>query len=537
MIQIKKLKNILILICIFLPLALLVYKNQRLNMPVIPREALDFWQIEIKANHKNLSKAISALPREIVVPVPTSTNTQTIASIDFMPERNISLLQEKSGGPVLYLTPDQITKNEQTLITAQVQLFELVTNPENLKPEPIDEFEKNKYREVVNYNPATLDLVKKLAASLVFESDTELSALQKFFFYVSDEVVLSPDIDGIDDVLSLASGSLLGQARLMTALARVHNIPARIAFGIQILEPEPNRKSKYIRVFYTEAYINNRWIPINPHYKLFGQTQKDMIVIHRDSEAYTDIFNDRSMLSIMIEPLKFTSFSSDKFIKQLKAQSPLWSYFSLHRFSLSVQAIFLGILLIPFGTVILSFSRVFLGINTFGIFTPILLTLFFLETSFVFAFTLFFVVLILGFAQRFLLDRFHILAVPRLSILLTLTVIVYTLYVIFADSLGVLSVNNQTVNYFPIVIISILIERFSVYYIEEGARNTIKTALGTIFVASLCYALLSVYWLKALIFNNPELLLLSIGLNLLIGSYKGYRLSEYFRFSGLKDNN
>ncbi len=529
------LKKILIFICILLPLGMMFYKNQKLNLPVIPREALDYWQIEIKANHKNLSKSISAVPKEIVVPVPTSTSTQIIGSIEFSPERNISLLQEKDGGPVLFLTSNEISKNEQTLITAQVQLFELNPNSENLKTEPLDDFEKTKYKDTSSYNELTLGVVKKLSSSLVFESDTELSALQKFFFYVSDEIVLQPNVDGIDDVLSLASGSLLGQARLMTALARVNQIPARIAFGIQILNPQTNRKSKYIRVFYTEAYINERWIPINPHYKLFGQTQKHMIVIHRDSENYIDIFNNRSMLSIMIEPLKFTSFSSEKFIQQLKSQSPFWSYFSLHRFSLSVQAIFLGILLIPFGTIILSFSRVFLGINTFGIFTPILLTLFFLETSFVFAFSLFFVVLLLGFAQRFLLDRFHILAVPRLSILLTMTVIIYTLYVIFADSLGVLSVNNQTVNYFPIVIISILIERFSVYFVEEGFSNTIKTALGTIFVAALCYALLSIYWLKALIFNNPELLLLSIGLNLLIGSYKGYRLSEYFRFSGLKE--
>lgn len=534
MISMKTTKKILIVVCIFLPLLMMLYKNQKLNLPVIPREASDFWQVEIKANHKNLTKAITAVPREIVVPVPTSTSSQTINSIEFNPERSISLLQETEGGPVLFLTSDEIKNNEQTLITAQIQLYELNTNLQTLKNEPLDDFEIGKYKELTSYSPNVVSTVTKLANTLSFDSDSDLIRLQKYFFYVSDEIVLQPGLDSIEDTLNLNSGSLLGQAKLMTALTRVSGIPARVAFGIQILEPQANRKSKYSRVFYTEAYINKKWVPISPHYKLFGQTNKNMIVIHRDSEKYMDLFNDRSMLSIMIEPLKFMTFTSENLMKKLKAQSPLWSYFSLHRFSLSVQTIFLGILLIPFGTVILSFSRVFLGINTFGIFTPILLTLFFLETSFLFAFSLFFVVTLLGFAQRFLLDRFHILAVPRLSILLTMTIIVYTLYVIFADSIGFLSSSHQTATYFPIVIISILIERLSVYYIEEGFANTLKTALGTLFVSALCYALLSVYWLKALIFNNPELLLLSIGLNILIGSYKGYRLSEYFRFNGLK---
>lgn len=516
-----------------LPLLMMAYKSQKLNLPIIPREALDFWQVEIKANHKNLTTAINELPREIVIPVPTSTNTQTINSIEFSPDSSISLLQEAEGGPVLFLTADDINSNEQTLITTQVQLYELTPKRQNIKTETVEEFDLNRYKDLSVYTPEVLEAVEKLSKSLSFSQDSQLVRLQKFFFYVSDEVVLQPGLDTIEEAMELNSASLLGQAKLMTALARVNQIPSRIAFGIQILEPQPNKKSKYSRVFYTEVYINNNWVPINPQYKLFGQTNKNMIVINRDSEKYMDLFNDRAMISIMIEPLKFASFSSEHFMKKIVAESPVWSYFSLHRFSLSVQAIFLSILLIPFGTVILSFCRVFLGINTFGIFTPILLTLFFLESSFAFAFTLFFVVFLLGFAQRYILDRFHILAVPRLSILLTLTVIVYTLYVILADNFGLLSA-GQTVNYFPIVIISVLIERFSVYYIEEGFTNTVKTALGTLLVALLCYVLLSVYWLKALIFNNPELLLVSIGLNILIGSYKGYRISEYFRFSDLK---
>ena len=151
-------------------------------------------------------------------------------------------------------------------------------------------------------------------------------------------------------------------------------------------------------------------------------------------------------------------------------------------------------------------------------------------------FSFLFLVVIVGLMQRALLDKFYLLAVPRLSILLAVVILLYILFAIAADSFGILAVNNKTLNYFPIVIITVFIERFSIYYIEEGASNTLKTSLGTFVVAALCYYLLAFKWLKVFLFNNPEMLLLAVGLNLMIGSYRGYRLFELFRFAQLKED-
>jgi hypothetical protein len=39
--------------------------------------------------------------------------------------------------------------------------------------------------------------------------------------------------------------------------------------------------------------------------------------------------------------------------------------------------------------------------------------------------------------------------------------------------------------------------------------------------------------LEMFMFTNPELLLVVIGLQILIGKYKGYRISEFIRFRDL----
>src|SRR5690606_5868653 len=93
--------------------------------------------------------------------------------------------------------------------------------------------------------------------------------------------------------------------------------------------------------------------------------------------------------------------------------------------------------------------------------------------------------------------------------------------------------SSNTLNYFPIVIIAIFIERSSVHFIEEGFKNTIKTLIGTVLVATGAYLIFNWQILKVILFNYPEFLLVAIGLNILIGGYTGFRLTELLRFRPL----
>ncbi len=531
----NRIKYTLAFLCLLIPLFTLFYKSQYLNMSLIPQEAKNLWDIEISLNWKIASQDSRLNADNLILPLLQSTPSQIIKSVITSPTGNKVSVIENAGGPLLKLAPKEVEKKRTFAVSAKLQLFghsDLTQTELNGKLDPLEE---TKYKDLSALSDAALEDLKSLSSSLIFTTDTSLQKLRKIFFYMSDEMILQPNVDDIREVIGLNSGSQIGQAKLLTALARLNDIPARMAFGVQILDQGNKKNYKYQRVFYTEVFINGRWAPINPNHKEFGSLPDDFVVVHRDCEDLILILNHRDLLSIYAEPIKFTNFgTSEEYVGKLSNDHKFWSLLSLHRFPLSIQAIFFGLLLIPFGTVILSFCRVMIGVNTFGIFTPILLTLFFLETSFIFGFSFFVLVVVLGFLQRYILDKFYLLAVPRLSILLTIVIMLYVGFALIIEYFGFLNVGDRNLNYFPIVIITVFIERLSIYFIEEGPRNTLKTAGGTLLVATLCYVLLSFTWLKVFLFNNPELLLLSIGLNIFIGSYKGYRLMEYIRFSGLK---
>lgn len=208
----------------------------------------------------------------------------------------------------------------------------------------------------------------------------------------------------------------------------------------------------------------------------------------------------------------------------------VFSRLSLYRLPLPLQTMFMTILLIPLGTLVLSLARNIIGIPTFGIFTPIILTLFFRETSFGFGMLFFGVVILVGIFERYILDKFYLLAVPRLSILLTLVIMLMMGYTLFsADSI----ISQKHLAFFPIVIVTTNIERLSIMIAEEGLFNTLKTLLGTLVIAILGYFLYAIDALEMLMFTNPELLFSIIGCLILIGKYKGYRLSEFIRFRDL----
>ena len=68
---------------------------------------------------------------------------------------------------------------------------------------------------------------------------------------------------------------------------------------------------------------------------------------------------------------------------------------------------------------------------------------------------------------------------------------------------------------------------------EDGIVNTLKTLLGTLVIVILVYSLFFIPTLEMFMFTNPELLLSIIGVQILIGKYKGYRISEFLRFRDL----
>jgi hypothetical protein len=172
--------------------------------------------------------------------------------------------------------------------------------------------------------------------------------------------------------------------------------------------------------------------------------------------------------------------------------------------------------------------RNIVGFKTFGTFMPVLIALAFRETHLVAGIILFTVLVALGLAIRFYLDRLKLLLVPRLAAVLIVVILLMLIVSIVCHRLGIES--GLSVALFPMVIITMTIERMSIVWEERGPREAVQEGIGSLITATLAFAAMSWGALAHLITTFPELLLVLLAATILLGRYSGYRLLELRRF-------
>jgi hypothetical protein len=204
---------------------------------------------------------------------------------------------------------------------------------------------------------------------------------------------------------------------------------------------------------------------------------------------------------------------------------------SLLALPIQTQAVYAVLLLVPIGALVVAILRNVVGVQTFGTFMPVLIALAFRETRLLWGIVLFSTLVALGLAFRFYLDRLRLLAIPRISAVLTIVVLLM---------LGVSVLGHQfelesglSVALFPMVILAMTVERMSTVWEERGAADAVQQGVGSLVVAAACYAVMDLEVVRHLVFVFPESLLIVLALTLLVGRYTGYRLSELRRFREL----
>jgi hypothetical protein len=206
--------------------------------------------------------------------------------------------------------------------------------------------------------------------------------------------------------------------------------------------------------------------------------------------------------------------------------------FSLLNLPLQTQAVYGVLLMIPIGALMIVLMRNLVGVRTFGTFLPILVALAFRETQLLAGIILFMLIIGIGLAVRFYLERLHLLLVPRLASVLTIVVMLMIGIGILSHRLGIEI--GLSVALFPMVIMTMVIERMSVVWEERGASDAITEGAGTLVVASCAYWLMGLDIVQHLVFVFPETLLVLLAFMLMFGRYTGYRLSEIKRFKAIK---
>jgi len=195
-----------------------------------------------------------------------------------------------------------------------------------------------------------------------------------------------------------------------------------------------------------------------------------------------------------------------------------------------LQAINL-ILVLPVIACIVVIFRSVVGIETFGTFAPVIVSLAFLMTGLVWGAVIFCVIVGFGVVMRSALQRFRIQLVARLAVLIALVSVMMAGLTVVGAYLGVGALLNVSI--FPMVIMSNVIENFTTTQVELGTHEAIRLTRNTLLVCAACY--LTIEWggIQSIVLSFPEVLIGVVALEIAIGKWRGLRLLEYLRFSDL----
>ncbi len=368
--------------------------------------------------------------------------------------------------------------------------------------------------------------IRNLYASLVLpEQRDNLAAIVRAVYQHTQQTVKSVKLKGTTDALTclrLGEASCGGKSRLFVALCRTAGIPSRLVGGL--IMKNGTWRSSHI---WAEAWLAGRWIPFCPLNGYFAEIPAHYLTLYYgDHSLFThtrDInfryfFHGKTVLAPPAEALRDIR-------SQPAGLLNLWSAFEQVRIPLNLLKI---ILMIPFGALIVVLARNVAGIPTFGTFMPALLAVAFRDTGLLWGLILFASILIFGGGVRFALERFQLLHTPRLAVILTSTV----LFMMGVTALGVATgqILATRVSLFPIVILTLTVERAAIITEEEGLRQAGLVALGTMLVVTVAYALMSWEILQVIVVTFPETLLLVVAVFFVVGRWAGIRWSEYLRF-------
>ena len=323
------------------------------------------------------------------------------------------------------------------------------------------------------------------------------------------------------------TAELLAQVKPKTAwisqLLQEAGVPAR---RIHALELEDGRRRQSL-IEYIQVFDGEEYDIFNPETGEQGQAE-NMLLWQYHSGPVLEVIgatNAQVSYSMISQEQPFNIALNQKFADNE------WLNFSLYTLPLEEQAIFKGILLIPVGVLIVVLMRILVGIKTSGTFMPVLIAMAFIQTSLLTGLIGFLLIVGVGLMIRSYLSYLNLLLVARISAVIIMVIGMIAIFSIIAYKFGL--TEGMKITFFPMIILAWTIERMSILWEEEGAKQVMIQGGGSLLVAILAYMAMNLDWVRHLTFNFMGIQLILMALTLVAGSYTGYRLLELKRFKPL----
>jgi hypothetical protein len=508
-------------------LAIFAWKTLVLHLPVLPSNLENLWRVELEIDARGTGDRGS-----VRTALPDSDTQQEIFDERQTNDRLVFTIRTEKTGQRIGVWSGKFDGVHNLSHAFRVQLSDQpLPLPTDFSQAPPPDVSESYLKSSARF-PADSQEVRDLVARIAPANPSDpLGQMRLLLGYVSDEI-LTASTGSDDALLTLAAGegSQTGKARLLIALLRAAGYPARIAAGLRLGAQKEGREAVW-----AEAWAGGAWLSLSPSLGFFGSRPPDLLLLHAGASTLVEETGLEAMSSryrVLRESLRANEVASF-----MVPSNPILAAVSLYRLPVGSQEALRILLVFPIGALIIAVLRNVIGLRTFGTFMPLLISLALRELPLAFGLGLVGSVIALGIVSRLLLERLQLLLVPRLGVLLCLVVLAITAQSLLGRTYEVKDLYASVL--FPVVIMTMLIERFSITTAEEGLPSAVRRMTVSTFAAICVYPIFRIQTLAHLMFGFPELVISVMGVLVWIGGYTGYRLSELWRFrslaSGLED--
>jgi hypothetical protein len=491
-----------------LGLSLFLYKAIILSFPVLPDTQSEVWNVEARLTLEGEGK-----PVKVTLYLPRNTLRYSILNEHFISgSYGLSTTTEENNNRQAIWSIRQA--NGRQALYYRATIARLYTRTEPQTTDEVIAIIKPNFDGP--YLKAAQTLVGDIRARSA-DTDTLVAELLRR--------LQTPETDANLTLLLGNRRSQLAKMKVAAQILALADMPARVVHGIRLEEQRRDAPVSH----WLQVHNGKIWRTYDPNI-IAGDKTNQYLTWWRGDVSIAKVQGAKNLhVNLSVNRNQEPSLTA----AARRGRSINSQLISLSLFSLPIetQAVYRILLTLPIGALILVLLRNVIGIKTFGTFMPVLIALAFRETQLLWGIALFSIVVGLGLMVRFYLDRLKLLLVPRLAAVLITVVLLMAILSVASHAVGL--ERGLSVALFPMVILTMTIERMSIVWDERGVGEALLQGIGSLLAASIAYLIMFQRHLEHLVFVFPELLLLLLAVTLLLGRYSGYRLTELFRFKVL----
>ena len=495
---------LLSIILVVLGLTLSAYKVQRYGVNIFPKPSADTWRIEARIKVPKSSGSV-----RVEMATPSSKFGAKVLEERFRSQELPGLILAKENQRKIVWSGRKKKKGSEYLSYT-------VTMQTGVERGSVS-------RKILSLKPSTGELVTeveaKSARNLIRNiSRSKLKPLERVQRII--DCVSSGRCGDVPDKFSRLRSSSELKAKSIAALLSDAGFPSIAASGFYADQAQLDAKFS----FWIYTKVSGSWevFPLGALLSLDKLIFWDFLI--------GDSASPLNLKHSLIPVVESGQGSSDE---EANFDSLEWRMLSLESVPVSLQATYQLMLLIPFGALVICFVRTVIGLPTIGTFMPILIALSFRDTGLSWGMLLFLMIVTLGLIVRFSLTYLRLLLVPRLSSVLIIVILLMLVLSRVSFEFGFFQ--GLTITLFPIVIITMFIERLCLVWEEVGVAQVLTLFGGSMIAATLAYLTMNIPIISYWVFVFPEITLVVLALILLVGRYTGYRFSEIYRFRNISD--